>query len=130
MEDARTLRPQFPVPPFDARLAGVELYFENLESAKMFYAQVLGLRLEEDDPAHHAKFGAGGAFVCLEKKGVEEYASEDKAVLFLEVEKVADAVERIESSHVMRAETSGPNPWAAIRDPEGHTILLLQRSAR
>jgi predicted enzyme related to lactoylglutathione lyase len=117
------------MPQFDARLAGVELYFENLESARTFYAQVLGLPLQEYDAEHHAKFGAGDAFVCLEKRGVEDYASADKAVLFLEVEDLRETVERIDSTHVMRAETSGPNPWAAIRDPEGHTVLVMQRKA-
>ena len=115
------------MPRIDARLAGVELYFEHLEAARHFYAEVLGLPLQEYDPAHHAKFGAGEAFVCVEKKGVEDYASADKAVLFLEVGDVGLTVARIDPLHVMRAETSGPNPWAAIRDPEGHTVLLLQR---
>lgn len=113
----------------NARLAGVELYFENLEVAKAFYAETLGLPLEEYDPDHHAKFTAGDAFVCTEKKGVEDYASADKAVLFLEVPNVRQAVDRIGPPHVVRAELSSPKPWAAVRDPEGHTVLLLQRNA-
>jgi predicted enzyme related to lactoylglutathione lyase len=113
----------------DARLAGVELYFENLAAAKTFYAAIPGLPLQEYDPAHHAKFGAGDAFVCVEKKGVEDFPSADKAVLFLEVASVARAVERIGATHVLRVETTGPKPWAAVHDPEGHTVLLLERKA-
>jgi predicted enzyme related to lactoylglutathione lyase len=104
----------------------VELYFENLGAAKTFYAEVLGLPVQEYDPDHHAKFAAGDAFVCTENKGVEDYTSADKAVVFLEVANVRQALERIGSAHVMRAETSGNEPWAAIRDPEGHTVLLVQ----
>jgi predicted enzyme related to lactoylglutathione lyase len=115
------------MPHLNARLAGVELYFEHLEAAKTFYAEVLGLPLQEYDPTHHAKFGAADAFVCLERKGLEDYPSADKAVLFLQVGNVGHAVERIDPSHVIRAETRGPKPWAAIRDPEGHTVLLVQR---
>jgi predicted enzyme related to lactoylglutathione lyase len=33
-----------------ARLVGVELYFENLGAAKTFYAEVLGLPVQEYDP--------------------------------------------------------------------------------
>ena len=113
----------------NARLVGVELYFENLEVAKAFYEETLGLPLEEYDADHHAKFAAGDAFVCTEKKGVEDYASADKAVLFLEVPSVRQAVERVGPPHVVRAEVSGPKPWAAVRDPEGHTVLLVERDA-
>ena len=113
----------------NARLVGVELYFDNLEVAKAFYEETLGLPLEEYDADHHAKFAAGDAFVCTEKKGVEDYASADKAVLFLEVSSVRQAVERIGLPHLVRAEVSGPKPWAAVRDPEGHTVLLVERDA-
>ena len=113
----------------NARLASIELYFDNLGAAKVFYAETLGLTLQEYDPGHHAKFAVGDAFVCTEMKGVEDYASADKAVLFLEVPSVRQAVERIGPPHVVRAELSGAKPWAAVRDPEGHTVLLLQRDA-
>ncbi len=48
------------------RFAGVELYFEDLQRAKNFYRDLLGLELEEDDPAHHAKFRLAGRLVCRE----------------------------------------------------------------
>jgi len=108
------------------RLAGVELYFDDLGAAKAFYADVLGLRVDEDHPDHHAKLGIGDRFICLERKGVEDYPSADKAVLFLEVLDVRAAVERVGSAFVVRSELGAARPWAAIRDPEGHTIVLTQ----
>ncbi len=33
---------------------------------------------------------------------------------------------RIDSRHVVGADLSSTRPWAAIRDPEGHTVMLLQ----
>lgn len=109
-----------------ARLAGVELYFDNLDAAKEFYAHALGLRLDEDNPAHHIKLGIGDRFICLERKGVENYLSADKAVLFLEVPDVRVAVERIDPAAVLRSELTAVKPWAAVRDPEGHTIVLSE----
>jgi catechol 2,3-dioxygenase-like lactoylglutathione lyase family enzyme len=115
------------VEPIDARLAGVELYFDDLATAQRFYTTTLGLRLDEEEPGHHAQLAVGDAFVCLERKGVENYPSADKAVVFLEVASIQAAVERIGAQHVVRSELAGPRPWAAVRDPEGHTVLLLER---
>ena len=109
-----------------ARLAGVELYFDNLDAAKDFYAQTLGLRLDEDNPEHHAKLAIGDRFICLERKGVEEYPSADKAVLFFEVPDVRVAVEQIGSAFLLRSELTAVRRWAAVRDPEGHTIVLVE----
>lgn len=109
------------------RLAGVELYFEDLSRAKTFYQQVLGLNISDESPGHHAKFASGAAFVCLERKGSEPYPSSDKAVLFFEVEDLPAAIrtvgaERIVQSHA--ADEQRP-AWAVLHDPEGHSILLL-----
>jgi predicted enzyme related to lactoylglutathione lyase len=111
------------------RLAGIELYFDDLPRAKAFYADVLGLDLVEEQTGHHAKFEAGTAFVCLEKRGVEGYPSADKAVLFLEVANLARALETIGAERVVRSEVDLPTPWAVLHDPEGHNILLLQAPA-
>src|SRR5437867_326248 len=62
------------------RLTGVELYFHDLEAAKHFYLETLGLRVGEEQPDHHVRLDVGPAFICLERKGVEEYPSADKAV--------------------------------------------------
>jgi predicted enzyme related to lactoylglutathione lyase len=110
------------------RLAGIELYFDDLPRAKAFYTDVLGLDLAEEQAGHHAKFATGTAFVCLEKRGVEAYPSADKAVLFFEVPDLARALEEIGSERVAHAELNPPSPWAVLHDPEGHNILLLQAS--
>jgi catechol 2,3-dioxygenase-like lactoylglutathione lyase family enzyme len=110
-----------------ARLAGVELYFEQLERARRFYSETLGFELEELQPTHHAKFALAGGFLCLEQKGAEPYPSADKAVVFVEVADLRATVERIGSAHVVGSDATGPRPWAAVRDPEGHTVLLVQR---
>ena len=68
-----------------ARFVGVELYFDDLERAKKFYIETLGLEISDEQVGHHAKFDSGAGFVCLERKGSEPYPSEDKAVLFFEV---------------------------------------------
>jgi hypothetical protein len=61
----------------EARFIGVELYFENLGEARRFYVETLGLSLSDEEVGHHAKFGGEAGFVCLEKKGVENYPSKD-----------------------------------------------------
>jgi predicted enzyme related to lactoylglutathione lyase len=105
-----------------ARFVGVELYFENLEQAKRFYLETMGLEVSDEQVGHHARFDSGAGFVCLERKGVESYPSSDKAVLFFEVPDLRSAIETIGQDRVIRSE----NTWAVLHDPEGHNILLLQ----
>jgi catechol 2,3-dioxygenase-like lactoylglutathione lyase family enzyme len=115
-------------------LAGIELYFDDLERARDFYRDCLGLPVANEHLGHHAQFDCGSAFVCLERKGAENYPSADKAVLFLEVADLNRAIARIGPERILHHE---PNPgrrrqaWAVLHDPEGHNILLLEkRSAR
>lgn len=106
-----------------ARFVGVELYFEDLEKAKRFYSDVLGLRVAEEEPGHHAKFESGSGFICLEKTGAESYPSKDKAVLFFEVPDLQGAISSIGREQLVHAEQS----WAVLHDPDGHNVLLLER---
>jgi predicted enzyme related to lactoylglutathione lyase len=105
------------------RFVGVELYFEDLERARNFYAETLGLSLSDEEPGHHAKFGGGAGFICLEKKGVENYPSKDKAVLFFEVPDLKAAIRAIGRENIVKAEAT----WVVLHDPEGHNVLLLQK---
>jgi predicted enzyme related to lactoylglutathione lyase len=107
----------------EARFIGVELYFENLGEARRFYVETLGLSLSDEEVGHHAKFGGEAGFVCLEKKGVENYPSKDKAVLFFEVSDLRSAIAAIGQEKIVKAEAT----WAVLHDPEGHNVLLLQR---
>jgi len=107
-----------------ARFVGVELYFDDLERAKKFYVGTLGLEISDEQVGHHAKFDSGAGFVCLERKGSEPYPSKDKAVLFFEVPDLTAAIASIGQDRLVQFESA----WAVIHDPEGHNVLLVQRS--
>jgi catechol-2,3-dioxygenase len=113
-----------------ARLAGVELYFEDLSGAQRFYQDTLGLQLTGEQDEHHAQFDGGSAFVCLEKKGAEDYPSRDKAVLFFEVSSLQAAVEAIGLERFVKYSpaTAKSAGWAVLHDPEGHNVLILEAS--
>lgn len=106
-----------------ARLVGVELYFDDLKRATTFYNRTLGLQISEQDESRYAKFDFGGAFVCLERKGVESYPSLDKAVLFFEVPDLQAAIRTIGEERFVQKEER----WAVLHDPEGHNVLLMQQ---
>jgi predicted enzyme related to lactoylglutathione lyase len=104
------------------RFVGVELYFDNLEKAKAFYLQTLGLDLSDEQVGHHAKFNGGTGFICLERKGAESFPSKDKAVLFFETRSLSETILAIGKENLVHSESN----WAVLHDPEGHNILLLQ----
>jgi len=108
-----------------SKFVGVELYFEDLERARKFYVDTLGLEVSDEEAGHHAKFDSGAGFICLERKGVESYPSQDKAVLFFEVPDIKAAIAAIGPDRVVQSEGT----WAVLHDPEGHNVLLLQRSS-
>ena len=110
------------------RLVGVELYFDDLVAAKNFYEGTLGLDIFGEQPGHHAQFNVGQAFLCLEKKGVENYPSRDKAVIFLEVPNVQAAVEAIGRERFVHVENGDERtqPWAVLHDSERYNVLLLE----
>jgi predicted enzyme related to lactoylglutathione lyase len=105
-----------------ARFVGVELYFDDLQKARSFYAGVLGLQIADEQEGHHTKFGGQAGFICLEKKGIESYPSKDKAVLFFEVADLQASIAAIGRDRLVRVERS----WAVLHDPEGHNVLLLE----
>ncbi len=110
------------------RLAGIELYFDDLEGASTYYSR-LGLALSEEEKGHYAKFAAGDTFICLERKGSKSYPSKDKAVVFLEVKGLGATIERLGPEQVVQLgpeTTNGGPSWAVLQDPEGHNVLLLE----
>jgi predicted enzyme related to lactoylglutathione lyase len=114
------------------RLIGFELYFEDLEGARGFYCDTLGLDLSEEMAGHHAKFDSSGGFLCLERKGSESYPSQDKAVVFLEVADLEGTVQKIGRGRFLQIEPKGSGghpPWAVLHDPEGHNVLILEKRA-
>jgi predicted enzyme related to lactoylglutathione lyase len=115
------------------RLAGIELYFDDLERAREFYRGTLGLEVKEERAGHFVQFDGGRGFVCLERKGAENYPSQDKAVVFFAVENLAAMLESIGEERIVKSEASGGegrSPWAVLHDPEGHNVLLLESRRR
>jgi predicted enzyme related to lactoylglutathione lyase len=111
------------------RLVGIELYFDELERAKSFYRDTLGLALTEEASGHYAKFGTGTGFVCLERRGSESYPSRDKAVVFFEVANLQSLIESIGRERFVQfgpEKHPGWPTWAMLHDPEGHNVVLLQ----
>ena len=113
----------------EARLLGMELYFDDVPQARDFYRGVLGLPLEEERPGHHAKFAPQGGFLCLERKGVENYPSRDKAVVFLEVADLGSFVASVGSERIVRVEFGVTPPWAVLHDPEGHNVVCIEAAS-
>lgn len=113
------------------RFVGVELYFDDLERATRFYRDVLGLSLTEEQAGDYSKFDSGRGFLCLERKGLENYPSVNKAVVFLEVPDVRQAIETVGKARILKAEVDSAErtPWAVLHDPEGHNVILLQAKA-
>jgi predicted enzyme related to lactoylglutathione lyase len=107
------------------RFAGVELYFHDLDRARTFYREILGLEVADEEPGHYTRFDSGAGFVCLERKGSEQYTSRDKAVLFFDVEDLAAAQAAIGSERFVHVAPG----WAVLHDPEGHNVLLLERKS-
>ena len=105
------------------QFAGVELYFEDLERARRFYVETLGLEISDEQAKHHVKFDSGAGFICLERRGVDSYPSKDKAVLFFEVADLPATLRAIGRDKLVQSESN----WAVLHDPEGHNVLLLQK---
>jgi predicted enzyme related to lactoylglutathione lyase len=112
-----------PMAEISAQFLGVEIYFDDLEKAKAFYVQTLGLNISDQQPGRFAKFDGRHGFVCLERKGSESYPSKDKAVLFFEVPDLEEAKAAVGKDRIIQSEAK----WAVLHDPEGHNILLLER---
>jgi predicted enzyme related to lactoylglutathione lyase len=109
------------------RLAGVELYFDDLDRAREFYHGVLGLPIADEEAGHHTKFSAGDGFLCAERRGAESYPSLDKAVVFFEVDDLEAVIAQIGAERIVQRDTAAPPRWIVLHDPEGHNILLLAR---
>jgi catechol 2,3-dioxygenase-like lactoylglutathione lyase family enzyme len=45
-----------------ARLVGVELYFDDLDLARTFYTETLGLKVSDEQEGHFTKFDSGAGF--------------------------------------------------------------------
>lgn len=113
-----------------ARIAfvGAELYFDDLDRAIRFYHEVLGLEISEQQDGTYAKFDTAGGFLCLERRGLETYPSQDKAVVFLEVADLKQIIAALGRDRILMSEVDATHrqPWAVLHDPEGYNVILLQ----
>jgi hypothetical protein len=109
-----------------ARLAGVELYFDDVDAAKQFYTETIDLQVSGEDPGHYAKFEGGASFLCVERKGSESYPSRDKAALFFEVRDLQVAIAAIGQHRFVRVEKQ----WAVLHDPEVTTFSYCMLARR
>ena len=100
-----------------ARFVGVELYFDDLERAKKFYQETVGLAVSDEQLGYYAKFDSGGNFVCLERKGAESYPSKDKAVLFFDVPNLKSAIAAIGQDKFVQSEWKGY--YSTVRSADG-----------
>ena len=116
------------MPAAKPRVVGFELYFENLEEARRFYRDTLGLALSEEQPGRYVKFKGTAGFLCLERKGSERYPSRDKAVVFVEVANLRAVLNALSPERILQFHPSGAGrpPWAVLHDPEGHNVILLE----
>ncbi len=107
---------------------GAELYFDDLQRAIRFYRDVLGLRLTEEQAGTYAKFDSVSGFLCLERKGLETYPSQDKAVVFLEAADLKRVIEAIGRDRILVSEVDAKHrqSYAVLHDPEGYNVVLLE----
>lgn len=101
---------------------GVELDFEDLERAKEFYLDALGLCLADEHRARHAKFDADAAFLCLETKGSKSYPSRDRGVLFFEVPDLQAPVSAIGPNRFVPSKPL----WAVLQVRKGTTFCSFK----
>jgi catechol 2,3-dioxygenase-like lactoylglutathione lyase family enzyme len=112
----------------ELRLLGMELYFDDVPRAREFYTRVLGLTLEEETAGHHAKLAPQGGVLCLEAKGVENYPSDDKAVVFFEVADLRGLIAGVGAERFAKVELRALPPWAVLHDPEGHNVVVIEKA--
>ncbi len=103
------------MPGSSPSFAGVELYFKTV---------VLGLEVTQEQSGHFAKFDSGSEFICPERKEAESYPSDDKAVLFFQVDDLAATVAAIGRELFVQVQPA----WAVLHDLEGQDVLLLQKA--
>jgi len=110
------------MPDIAGRFVGVGLYFDDLDRARDFYTQTLGIPVSDEQVGRYAKLRGEAGFVRLERKGSETYPSQEKAVVLFEVPDLEAAISVIGQEKFVHREPA----WAVLHDPEGHNVLLLQ----
>lgn len=120
-------------PKLNARFIGVELYFDHLDEGKRFYGETLGFDIRDEVPGHFTRFVTEPAFICLERKGMEPYPWRDKAVIFLAVPNLVEAVNAVAKERIVEMKPQGESarhPGLCSTIPKAITSSLLRQRPR
>ena len=99
----------------------------DLEKAKWFWTEALGLRLLDDRGAYIAVGGNGGFAIGIEQ-GASGAVSSDGPELTLRVEDVDATARRLQGLGIEIEEGPADQPWGArhawLRDPDGRRMSI------
>ena len=116
------------------RVDYIRVPVKDIEEAKKFYGEVLGLRENPNSPADDwVEYEAGNVTLAVMTPHTHDYefAPLPAGTLALRVPDVADAKAKLEAAGVDVNEMwdSGKCQGAGVRDPSGNPILLHHRYA-
>ena len=99
----------------------------DLEKAKWFWTEALGLRLLDDRGAYFAVGGHGGFAIGIEQAAPGK-ASPEGPEITLRVQDVDETVARLRSLDVEIEQEPADQPWQArhawLRDPDGRRMSI------
>ncbi len=109
-------------------LEGIVLYSQDLDRAKVFYRDVLGLRmlLEEDHVVH---FDAGSVRLAIHRYPTGQALEVREGFLVFAVDNLATVYEELRRRGAEFLGSPADRPYgrvAYLHDPEGHEIGLLE----
>jgi catechol 2,3-dioxygenase-like lactoylglutathione lyase family enzyme len=116
------------------RVDYIRVPVEDIEEAKQFYGQLLGLPLNPNSPGDDwIEYEAGNVTLAVVTPHTHgyEFAPLPPGTLALRVPDVADAKAKLEAAGVQVNDLwdSGVCHGAGVRDPSGNPILLHRRYA-
>jgi catechol 2,3-dioxygenase-like lactoylglutathione lyase family enzyme len=116
------------------RVDYIRVPVKDIEEAKHFYGELLGLTLDPNSPDDDwVEYTAGNVTLAVMTPETHEYefAPLPPGTLALRVPDVAEAKAKLEASGVQVNEMwdSGKCQGAGVRDPSGNPILLHHRYA-
>jgi predicted enzyme related to lactoylglutathione lyase len=113
-------------------LEGIVLYSEDLERARAFYRDVLGLPLLLDE-GHVIHFDAGTVRLAIHRCPPSEGREAPEGFLVFGVDDLAAAHEELRRRGAVFLGPPADRPYgrvAYLHDPEGHEIGLLEEPRR
>ncbi len=120
------------VPKHQLRLAEIQSFVSNLEQARVFYEQTLGLSLKSSGDSWLIFDLSGLDFVLMSgARAVRppEYGTRAMTVLCLETSDIQQTVKQLQQKGVyfLTGIKHVPQGWfAAFKDPDGNVIELVQ----